>query len=135
MTTTLELAAEVAAGFGSLGPVTAVAMAGSRVAGNPDDRSDVDLYVYASESLPIADRVAIADQFAHRREIGNSFWEPGDEWIDARTGMHVDVMYRTPVWIEEQLNRVLVRHEASTGYSTCLWHNVLHSTPLFDRAG
>ena len=43
-------------------------------------------------------------------------------------------MYRTPDWIEERLERVLVRHEASVGYSTCFWHNVLHSTPLFDRS-
>jgi hypothetical protein len=83
----------------------------------------------------MADRVAIATRFATRREVGNDFWEPGDEWVDTQTGRHVDVMYRTPVWIEEQLERVLVRHEASVGYSTCFWHNVLYSTPLFDRSG
>ncbi len=112
-----------------------MALAGSGVTGAADERSDIDLYVYAVAPVAIVDRVAIATSFAPHAEVGNDFWEPGDEWIDAQTGRHVDVMYRTPAWIEEQLERVLVRHEASVGYSTCFWHNVLHSTPLFDRSG
>lgn len=129
------LAASVAAAFANLPAVTAVALAGSEVAGVCDEHSDLDLYVYAGEPIALADRAAIATSFATRAEVDNEFWEPGDEWIDAQTGHHVDVMYRTPVWIEEQLERVLVRHEASVGYSTCFWHNILHSTPLFDRSG
>jgi hypothetical protein len=129
------LAASVAAAFADLPAVTAVALAGSGVSGVTDEQSDLDLYVYAGAPVAMADRVAIATSFATRPEVGNDFWEPGDEWIDAQTGRHVDVMYRTPLWIEEQLERVLVRHEASVGYSTCFWHNVLHSTPLFDRSG
>ena len=43
-------------------------------------------------------------------------------------------MYRHLHWIEEQLDRVLVRHEASVGYTTCFWYNVLHSQVLFDRS-
>lgn len=129
------LAREVAAAFGALPQVVAVAMAGSRLAGAADAASDIDLYVYAAEPLPMADRDAVAARFASRREVGNAFWEPGDEWIDAGTGLHVDVMHRTPGWIEEQLERVLVRHEASVGYSTCFWRNVLHSMPLIDRSG
>lgn len=129
------VAASVATAFANLPEVVAVALAGSGGTGAADERSDIDLYVYAGAPVPMADRVAIATSFATRAEVGNDFWEPGDEWIDAQTGRHVDVMYRTPAWIEEQLERVLIRHEASVGYSTCFWHNVLHSTPLFDRSG
>ena len=128
-------AASIAAAFAGLPAVTAVALAGSGVAGVADEQSDLDLYVYAGAPVAIADRVAIATSFATLPEVGNEFWEPGDEWIDAQPGRHVDIMYRTLLWIEEQLERVLVRHEASVGYSTCFWHNVLHSTPLFDRSG
>ncbi len=134
-TMSVALAKQVAAAFSALPQVVAVAMAGSRTTATADDRSDIDLYVYAAEPVAIADRAAIAMRFATRREVGNQFWEPGDEWIDARTGLQVDVMYRSPVWIEEQLERVLVRHEASVGYTTCFWSNVLHSEPLFDRGG
>ncbi len=129
------LAAAIAAAYANLPEVTAVAIAGSRVGRSADPDADIDLYVYAALPITIADRRAIAASFSIRHEVGNAFWEPSDEWIDVRTGLHVDVMHRTPAWIEEQLRRVLVRHEASVGYSTCFWHNVLHSRPLFDRHG
>jgi predicted nucleotidyltransferase len=125
----------VAAAFANIPEVDAVALAGSKVAGSADEQSDLDFYVYARAPVTMADRGAIATRFATRREVGNDFWEPGDEWIDRQSGRQIDVMYRTPVWIEEQLDRVLVRHEASVGYSTCFWHNVLHSRPLHDPHG
>jgi hypothetical protein len=100
----------------------------------PDGKSDIDLYVYVTEGIPLGVRAKIASG-SPRAEIGNATWEPGDEWIDGSTGASVDVMFRHAQWIEEQLDRVLVRHEASVGYSTCFWYNVLHSQPLFDRTG
>jgi hypothetical protein len=130
-----DVAAEVAAVYRRVPEVVAVAMAGSVTTQMTDDHADIDLYVYAAEPIAITPRAAIAARFATRREVGNDVWEPGDEWLDARTGRHLDIMYRHPRWIEDQLDRVLVRHEASVGYSTCFWHNVLHSVPLYDRDG
>ena len=112
--------------------MVAVALAGSRAAGSNFPKSDFDLYVYATAEIPVEFRRALAGPAA---EIDNRFWEPGDEWIDAATGAHFDVMFRAPSWIEDQLDRVLVRHEASIGYSTCFWYNVLHSEALYDPQG
>ncbi len=137
------LAQAIAAKFGALPQVVAVALAGSRTSGGSNEQSDYDFYVYLREEIPLdvreamllRSRCANAREFAERIEINNQFWEPGDEWIETRSGCGVDVMYRTPRWIEEQLDRVLVHHQASVGYSTCFWWNVLTSAPLYDGYG
>jgi predicted nucleotidyltransferase len=129
------LAREVAKRYAALPPTRAVALGGSTTAGTASADSDVDLYVYALPEIPVADRVRIARAGASRCETDNRFFEPGDEWVDAATGVAVDVMFREPRWIEDQLDRVLVRHEASVGYSTCFWHNIRSSELLFDRDG
>lgn len=130
----LANAHHVARQFASLPQVEAVALAGSRLSEFPDERSDIDLYVYVAEDIPLDVRALIA-KGSPRAEIGNATWEPGDEWIDGASGVAIDVMYRHVRWIEEQLDRVLIRHQASVGYSTCFWYNVLHSKVLFDRNG
>ncbi|MCC7449394.1 MAG: DUF4037 domain-containing protein [Anaerolineae bacterium] len=131
----IAIAGEVAAQFGRLPQVEAVVLAGSQTAGNAGPTSDLDMYVYLSADLPVLARESIITPRAARAEVNNQFWETGDEWIEAATGIAVDVMYRTPAWIEDQLDRVLVRHEASVGYSTCFWHNVLTSEILDDSTG
>ena len=100
-----------------------------------DQGSDLDIYVYIREEIPVSVRAGIAAARAERAMVDNHFWEPGDEWVEADSGVSIDVMFRDTRWIEEQLDRVLRRHEASVGYSTCFWHNVLSSHVLYDRQG
>jgi catechol 2,3-dioxygenase-like lactoylglutathione lyase family enzyme len=118
--------------LGELPQVVAVVLAGSRGAATCDLESDFDLYVYTLRGVSLEFRRALMGESA---EIDNRFWEPGDEWTESSTGTQIDIMYRSPEWIEGQLDRVLVRQEASVGYTTCFWHNVVHSEALFDPRG
>jgi hypothetical protein len=131
----LALARAVADRYAAHPEVEAVAIGGSVASGVATDASDIDLYVYLRAELPVAVRAAIAGADSTYTELANTFWEPGDEWYDAATGIAIDVILRDPAWIEEQLDRVLRRHEASIGYTTCLWANVRASLVLFDRNG
>lgn len=132
---TPALLRKIAAEFAALREVRAVVLAGSRGGQLSDDRSDIDLYVYAEPEPPEALRAALARKYGERISIGNRFWEHGDEWAASRTGTVLDIMYRSPAWIEEQLDRTLLKQQASVGYSSCFVYNVLHSEPLFDRDG
>src|SRR5260221_6864258 len=129
------IAQAIANQFATLPEVTAVALAGSRTAPDSDTLSDVELYRYEHSEVTVPKRNLLAHKYPQKPQIYMLFWEDGDEWIDEATGLAVDITYRSPQWIEEQLDRVLVHHQASLGYSTCFWANVRTSKALFDREG
>jgi hypothetical protein len=115
--------------------VTAVAIAGSHVREVDDPGSDIDLYVYCDPQVPVAARGAFIAARSDRYEIDNHAFGDGDEWIERESGLRMDGMLWQPAWMEEQVARVVDRHEARTGYTTCFWYTVQRSTPLFDREG
>lgn len=122
--------------FSAFDTVEAIAVAGSSASGTSDQHSDIDLYVYSAETIPLAARTAlVAERGASRADLNLQFWDLGDEWFDATTGIEVDVMYWDPDWVEGQLNRVWREHQASLGYTTCLWYTVRNSRLLYDRRG
>jgi predicted nucleotidyltransferase len=131
-----ELAQKLADLFQSFPNVEAIGLAGSLTAQSADLDSDVDLYVYTTSVIPLEQRRRLVERAGARQaELNLQFWDLGDEWIDAATGIEVDVIYWDHHWISEQLDRVLVRHEANVGYTTSFWHTLRNSQILFDRSG
>lgn len=130
-----DTAQQIAEQFAAHPNVSTVALAGSRTATTPDALSDIDLYVYADPPLSMAERATIARACADEMQLDNHFWEDGDEWFQRESGIPIDVTYRSPRDIEGQLERVIVQHQASLGYSTCFWFNVQNSVTLFDQQG
>jgi hypothetical protein len=130
-----ELAQHIADKFATLPQVDAVTIAGSLTTDSADSGSDIDLYVYNESEIAPSVRDGLFTGSSSHMELNNQFWETGDEWQDAATGIKVDVMYRDLGWVREMLARNLEQHQASVGYTTCFWRNVLTSRILFDRNG
>jgi hypothetical protein len=135
----LDLARRLAGLFAALPEVEAVALGGSRGAVGVafDEASDIDVYVFTRDDIPLAARREIVEAVggATRADMDMRFWGPGDEWLHAPTGIHVDAIYFDAAWMEEQVDRVLARHEASLGYTTAFWHTVRGSVALEDPRG
>lgn len=129
----LDLARKLAGRFAQLEQVEAVALTGSHTSGVADDESDIDLYVFVQGDIPVTERRALASPYGDDAEFDSQFWGTTDSWRDLDSGIRVEAMFWQVDWIERQIDRVLRRHEASTGYSTAFWYSVRGGRILFDR--
>jgi predicted nucleotidyltransferase len=114
--------------------VESLLLSGSRTSGTADERSDYDVYVYVSDEIPVPARREIVNQHCSSMELDNRYWETEDDGY-LSDGTPIELIYRSLDWLRGELRRVLIHHVAAVGYSTCLWHNLLHSQILFDRNG
>jgi hypothetical protein len=135
--TYLQLTQQIAALFAELPQVRAVALSGSHGSRVTDSASDIDLYVYTQGNIPLGARRAIVERSggAIQSNLGLNYWGPGDEWLNASTGIEIDMVYFESAWMEDQIVRIVEKHQASLGYSTCFWHTVRQSIIYFDPLG
>ena len=117
--------------FARISEVEAIALGGSRATGNYDETSDYDLYIYCSSIPDEATRLTILKRFCSHIEIGNHFWELEDD-CTLMSGQDIDILYRDINQIKDELVDVVERCIIQNAYTTCLWHNVLHSKILYD---
>ena len=103
--------------------------------GNSDSASDIDLYVYTRGDIPLKARDSIVAQTggATRSSLNLNYWGAGDEWLNAPTGIEIDIVYFDARWMEDQISRVVENHQASLGYTTCFWHTIRQSMVFFDQ--
>ncbi len=125
---------ELVQGLAACPEVDAILLAGSKVSGMQDEHSDYDVYVYLNRQLPVNRRKAITDKTCTCMEFNNQFWETEDDGI-LNNGIAIDLIYRSLDWLDQSLDRVVFGHQASLGYSTCLWANLLQAKIIFDRQG
>jgi len=134
--THFQLAQQIADLFASLPQVEAVALGGSRGsgAGTSDNASDIDLYVYTRGDIPLEKRQKIMESSggATKSNLNLNYWGLGDEWLNAPTGIEIDIVYFDALWMQDQIARVIDKHQASLGYTTCFWYTVRQSSLFYD---
>jgi hypothetical protein len=113
--------------FGKLPQVLAVVLGGSRAAATSDVASD--LRSLRAHGVGSARRFS-TDTFGGERGNRQSLLGTRRRVERSIHGTHIDIMYRSPAWIEGQIERILSRHEASLGYTTCFWYDIVTSARL-----
>jgi len=120
--------------FRNLAQVEAIALGGSRATGRNDEKSDYDVYIYTTGSIPAHDRRCILDKYCQYMEIGNTFWELEDD-VTLKDGIDMDIIYRNIDDFENTVAAVVKNCVSWNGYTTCMWHNLITSKVVTDKTG
>ncbi|WPC37776.1 DUF4037 domain-containing protein [Brachyspira hyodysenteriae] len=119
--------------------IDSIVLSGSRSSLINDDMSDYDIYVYSKgltkNKEDIESRKEFALKYASYSEIGNDYFEYGDEMILKESGICLDFMYRDLSWIEGELEYVWRGCNSKIGYTTAFLYNIKNSNILYDKEG
>ncbi|MEI0510102.1 DUF4037 domain-containing protein [Brachyspira intermedia] len=119
--------------------IDSIVLSGSKTSLINDDMSDYDIYVYCKASAKSREdmdsRKEFADKYASYSEIGNDYFEHGDEMILKESGICLDFMYRDLSWIEGEMEYVWRGCNSKIGYTTAFLYNIKHSNILYDKEG
>ena len=115
--------------------VDSIGLGGSSVIKTSDNKSDYDIYIYGTSEPPVEARRKIAEKYADNPEIDNHYFETGDVFYLKATGKPIDIMYRHPDFIENNIKWVWEGCNASLGYTTCFIDNIKNTKILYDKTG
>jgi predicted nucleotidyltransferase len=112
--------------------VEAIVLGGSRATGKNDKDSDYDVYVYLSEEMDPEVRKNILQIYCNYIELNNTYWEAEDD-CTLNDGTVIELIYRNLDQFNGMIDNIIIKGNASNGYTTCMWHNLLTGKILFDR--
>lgn len=120
--------------FLALEQVEAIALGGSRAGENFDEKSDYDVYLYITAPIDDQVRRELLSKYCDYMEIGNHFWEYEDN-CTLKNGIDIDILYRNLDDFTADVASVVEGCNARTGYTTCMWHNLLTCKIICDKSG
>lgn len=118
----------------TLPQIEAIVLGGSRAGKDFDEKSDYDVYLYTTAPISEDVRRELLKKYCSYMEISNSFWELEDD-CTLKNGIDIDILYRNLDDFRADVSSVVKDFNARTGYTTCMWHNLVTCKIIFDRNG
>ena len=112
--------------------IDAIVLSGSQTSLINDNMSDYDIYIYSNEKINIEMREKFAKKYSVNYEIGNDYFEYGDEIILEKSNICLDFMYRDISHIENEIDYVWRNCNAKIGYTTAFLYNIKNSKILYE---
>ena len=111
--------------------IDAIVLSGSKTSLINDEMSDYDIYIYSKERVNIETRKNFAEKYSSYYEIGNDYFEHGDEFII--DDICFDFMYRDLSFAENEINYIWRECNSKIGYTTAFLYNIKNSKIIYDK--
>ena len=119
--------------FQSLQQVKAIAIGGSGVNNTSDKLSDIDVYVFVENDIPIKERENIIKKYSLKYEVGGEYFGSGDEFFVDELNQQLDVMYWNVNWFESIVDNIWFKHHPSNGYTTAFLFTLKNFEIIYDK--
>ena len=119
--------------FQNFSQVKAIAVGGSTSAETSDNKSDVDVYIFVEQDIPINARKNIIKKFSSKYEVGCEYFGSGDEFLVDSLNLQLDIMYWNTNWFENIVENVWFKHYAANGYTTAFLYTLKNFNIIYDR--
>ena len=112
--------------------VKAIAIGGSGTAKASDNLSDIDVYVFVENDIPVSDREEIVKQYSSKYEVGGEYFGSGDEFFVDELNQQLDIMYWVVNWFNDIVKNVWVKNYPSNGYTTAFLYTLNNFQIIYD---
>lgn len=109
-----------------------VAIGGSSSADTSDSMSDIDVYVFIQDEIPLDERLKVTKEYSTNYEVGGEYFGSGDEFFVDNLKKQLDVMFWNINWFEQSFNNVWINHNSSNGYTTCFLYTLSNLKIIYD---
>lgn len=124
---------EIIERYKSFPQVRAIALGGSASAKTSDASSDIDVYIFVDEEIPVIQREEFIKIYSSKYEVGGEYFGAGDEYFVDKMDKQLDCMYWNTNWFESCIDNVWIKHYPSNGYTTAFLYTLSICEIIYDK--
>lgn len=128
-----QLFDEIIREYKKFSEVKAIAIGGTTSAKTSDNLSDIDVYVFISEDIPVDKRRVLVEKYSTKFEVGGEYFGAGDEYFVDELNIQFDVMFWNVNWFSQVVDNVWLKNYPSNGYTTCFLYTLKNFNILFEK--